>query len=79
LNQVSTLLRRKTVSPVELTQACLTRIEHLNPALNAFISVTREQALRQARDAESEIRSGSWRGALHGVPIALRPSASGGP
>jgi aspartyl-tRNA(Asn)/glutamyl-tRNA(Gln) amidotransferase subunit A len=65
-------LRRKEVSPVELTRACLERIEKLNPALNAFITVTAESALADARAAESEISSGAWRGALHGIPVALK-------
>jgi aspartyl-tRNA(Asn)/glutamyl-tRNA(Gln) amidotransferase subunit A len=72
LNEASAMLRRRAVSPVELTQACLARIERLNPVLNAFITVTAEQALRQARDAEAEIRRGNWRGPLHGIPIALK-------
>src|SRR5205814_1922306 len=54
------------------TQACLARIERLNPALNAFITVTGEQALREAREAEAEIQKGKWRGPLHGVPLALK-------
>jgi aspartyl-tRNA(Asn)/glutamyl-tRNA(Gln) amidotransferase subunit A len=66
------LLRRKAVSPVDLTQACLARIERLNPALNAFITVTAEQALQQAREAEAEIQRGHWRGPLHGMPLALK-------
>jgi aspartyl-tRNA(Asn)/glutamyl-tRNA(Gln) amidotransferase subunit A len=72
LKQVSDLLRTKAVSPVELTEACLQRIEKYNPAFNAFITVTRDQALRSAREAEAEIRAGRWRGPLHGVPIALK-------
>src|ERR1700686_703508 len=72
LKDASGLVRRKAVSPVELTQACLAPIERLNPALNAFITVTAEQALREARDAEAEIQQGKWRGPLHGVPIALK-------
>jgi aspartyl-tRNA(Asn)/glutamyl-tRNA(Gln) amidotransferase subunit A len=72
INDAAALLRRRAVSPVELTQACLARIERFNPTLNAFITVTAEQALRQARDAEAEIRKGNWRGPLHGVPIALK-------
>lgn len=72
LVEVAALLRRKAVSPVELTQACLARIERLNPALNAFITVTAEQALKQAREAEAEIQRGHWRGTLHGVPLALK-------
>jgi hypothetical protein len=46
-------VRRKQISPVELTQSCLGRIERLNPALNAFITVTAESALGAARDAEA--------------------------
>ncbi len=72
LVEVAALLRRKAVSPVELTEACLARIERLNPALNAFITITAEQALQQAREAEAEIQRGRWRGALHGVPLALK-------
>ena len=64
--------RRKEVSPVELTRACLERIEGLNPTLNAFITVTAESALAEARVAESEICRGDWRGPLHGIPIALK-------
>jgi aspartyl-tRNA(Asn)/glutamyl-tRNA(Gln) amidotransferase subunit A len=66
------LLRRKAVSPVELAQASIARIERLNPALNAFITVTAEQALQQAREAEAEIQRGQWRGPLHGMPLALK-------
>ncbi len=65
-------LRRKKVSPVELTRACLDRIEKLNPALNAFITVTAESALAEARAAEIEISRGEWRGPLHGIPVALK-------
>src|SRR5712675_221275 len=65
-------LKRKEVSPVELTQACLDRIEQLNPALNAFITVTGESALAEARAAEIEIARGEWRGPLHGIPVALK-------
>jgi aspartyl-tRNA(Asn)/glutamyl-tRNA(Gln) amidotransferase subunit A len=65
-------LRRKRLSPVDLTQACLARIEQLNPSLNAFITVSAESALASARIAEAEIQRGRWRGPLHGVPIALK-------
>ena len=65
-------LRRKEVSPVEVTRACLDRIQKLNPALNAFITVTAESALEEARAAEIEISRGEWRGPLHGIPIALK-------
>ncbi|MGA8215345.1 MAG: amidase [Candidatus Sulfotelmatobacter sp.] len=65
-------LRRREIPPVELTRACLDRIEKLNPALNAFITVTAESALVEARAAEIEIARGEWRGPLHGIPIALK-------
>jgi aspartyl-tRNA(Asn)/glutamyl-tRNA(Gln) amidotransferase subunit A len=68
----SELLRKGSVSPVELTTDCLARIEKLNPKLNAFITVTAESALAESRQAESEIRRGGWRGPLHGVPLALK-------
>ena len=66
------LVRRKRVSPVDLTRACLGRVERLNPRLNAFITVTAEQALAAALAAEREILNGRWRGPLHGMPVALK-------
>jgi aspartyl-tRNA(Asn)/glutamyl-tRNA(Gln) amidotransferase subunit A len=72
LQQVSELIRKKSASPVELTEECLKRIEKLNPSLNAYITVMSEQALAQARELENERQSGKWRGPLHGVPIGLK-------
>ena len=72
LAEVSELVRAKQVSPVELTQACLERIARLDRKLNAFITVTAESALADARAAEEEIARGNWRGPLHGIPIALK-------
>jgi len=72
LKQASDLLRRRDVSPVELTEACLARIERHERAINAFITVTREQALAAAREIEVELRRGRPRGPLHGIPIALK-------
>jgi aspartyl-tRNA(Asn)/glutamyl-tRNA(Gln) amidotransferase subunit A len=72
IQQASALLRRKAVSPVELTQACLKRIDRLNPRLNAFITVAAEQALARAREMADEQHAGKWRGPLHGIPIALK-------
>ena len=70
--EASDLLRRKQISPVDLTKACLDRIEELNPTINAFITVMHDSALAQARAAEDEIRAGDWRGPLHGIPIGLK-------
>jgi aspartyl-tRNA(Asn)/glutamyl-tRNA(Gln) amidotransferase subunit A len=72
MKQASDLLRRKAASPVDLTRACLKRIETYNPALNAFITVTSDQAMEAARLMETEQRRGKWRGPLHGIPIAVK-------
>lgn len=72
MSEAAELIRRRKVSPVELTKACLARIERFNPALNCFITVTADTALVQAKEAESEIQRGKWRGPLHGIPIALK-------
>jgi aspartyl-tRNA(Asn)/glutamyl-tRNA(Gln) amidotransferase subunit A len=72
LDKASELVRKKSVSPVELTRACLERIAQLNPGLNAFITVTADSALEDARRAEGEIQHGEWKGPLHGIPIALK-------
>ena len=72
ISELSQRLRGKEVSPVEVTQECLRRIGRLNPSLNAFITVTGESALAEARRAEAEILRGEWRGPLHGVPVALK-------
>ena len=72
LVEVSKAVQKKEVSPVELTRACLDRIEQLNPKLNAFITVTDTSALEEARKAEAEIARGEWKGPLHGVPLAVK-------
>jgi aspartyl-tRNA(Asn)/glutamyl-tRNA(Gln) amidotransferase subunit A len=72
LSDVSRAVQKKEVSPVELTQACLARIEKLNPRLNAFITVTGAAALEDARKAEAEITRGEWKGPLHGIPLAVK-------
>ncbi|MGH9529041.1 MAG: amidase, partial [Terriglobales bacterium] len=66
------LLRQRKLSSLELTRECLARIEELNPILNAFITVTADAALAQARKADAEIRRGNWRGPLHGIPLGLK-------
>lgn len=66
------LLESGKISPVELVEAHLERIETTNETLNAFITVTREEARSAAKQAEKAIRNGEYRGALHGIPIALK-------
>jgi aspartyl-tRNA(Asn)/glutamyl-tRNA(Gln) amidotransferase subunit A len=58
------------LSPVALAEACLARIEAAGPRLNAFIRLTPTDALAAARKAEAEIRSGRYKGPLHGIPFA---------
>lgn len=65
-------IRTRKLSPVELTESYLARSEELGPKLNAYASLTRELALRQANAAEKEIASGHYRGPLHGVPYAAK-------
>lgn len=72
LADVAALIRSKTVSPIEVSDAALERIEKLNPKLNAIWTVTAELARQQARAAEVEILKGDYRGPLHGVPVALK-------
>jgi aspartyl-tRNA(Asn)/glutamyl-tRNA(Gln) amidotransferase subunit A len=72
LKKASDLIRSKTASPVDLTQACLKRIDKYNPELNAFITVAGDEAMSAARQMEGELQRGKWRGPLHGVPIALK-------
>jgi aspartyl-tRNA(Asn)/glutamyl-tRNA(Gln) amidotransferase subunit A len=72
ISEVSELIRQKQISPLELTKGCLERIEKLQPQLNAFITVTAEQALQDAANAEQEIQAGKWKGPLHGIPVAVK-------
>ena len=72
ISAISGLIRRKEISPIEITSQCLRRIEKLDRRLNAFITVMAELALAEARVAEDEISRGNWRGPLHGIPISLK-------
>ena len=72
LKKAADLMRSKGASPVDLTEACLRRIDQYNPAINAYITITREQALATAREMAAEQQRGKWRGPLHGIPIALK-------
>ena len=70
--EISERLRRREISPVAITRACLARIEKLNPLVNAFITVLADDALASAALAEAEIDAGRWRGPLHGVPVGVK-------
>lgn len=62
----------REISPVELTRALVERIAALDPRINAFLTVTGELAMEQARRAEREIASGRYQGPLHGIPVGLK-------
>lgn len=66
------LLQSRKLSPVELTKHALSRIEKLDPTYNAFIEVTADDALAQAKTAEAEITAGRYRGPMHGIPYGLK-------
>lgn len=70
--QQGRLIRERKLSPVELMQSCLARIERWNPVLRAYITVCADAALAAARDAEREIAAGHWRGPLHGLPFGVK-------
>ncbi len=72
IQQAARLLRRKEISPVELVDTALARIERWNPHLRAFITVLADQARSQAKRAEREIRRGEARSVLHGIPVSLK-------
>jgi aspartyl-tRNA(Asn)/glutamyl-tRNA(Gln) amidotransferase subunit A len=72
LHEAADLLKRKEVSPVELTQAHVERIQQLDQRLNSFITFTPELALQQAHKAETEIQQGDYKGLVHGIPLALK-------
>jgi len=65
-------LRARELSPVDLAQSCLARLQRLGPGLGAVVTVTAERALAEARAAEAELAAGRWRGPLHGIPYGLK-------
>ena len=72
IREAAESLRRRRFSALELTTAALGRIERFNPKLRAFITVTADQALEQARQADAELAAGKDRGPLHGIPVAVK-------
>jgi aspartyl-tRNA(Asn)/glutamyl-tRNA(Gln) amidotransferase subunit A len=79
LADVADQVRQRRLSPVELTQAMLSRISRLDGRVNAYYTVFEEQALADARAAEAEIASGIYRGPLHGIPLAVKDIVALGP
>ena len=72
VSELAPKIQNKEVSPVELTEAALAEADRLQPALNSFITILHDRAMDQAREAESAISQGNYRGPLHGIPIGLK-------
>lgn len=70
--ELSEKLKKREISPVEVTTNMLARIEQLDGSYHAYLNVTAERAVAQAKQAEKEILAGQWRGPLHGIPIGLK-------
>ena len=70
--EAARLIEQKQLSPVELTTALIRRAEVLDPQLNAYLLLTADRAVDQARQAEQEIMAGGYRGRMHGIPFALK-------
>jgi aspartyl-tRNA(Asn)/glutamyl-tRNA(Gln) amidotransferase subunit A len=70
--EVAPGLRDGHILAVDVVDACLARIEELNPRLNAFITVLNEEARELAREADADIKAGRWRGPLHGIPVGIK-------
>jgi aspartyl-tRNA(Asn)/glutamyl-tRNA(Gln) amidotransferase subunit A len=72
ISELAPLVKLRKLSPIDLTQACLERLENLGPALGAVVTITRERALAQAHRANQEILAGKYRGPLHGIPYGAK-------
>jgi aspartyl-tRNA(Asn)/glutamyl-tRNA(Gln) amidotransferase subunit A len=72
ISEIAPLIKKKQISPLELTRRYLDRIKTLNPVLNAYLAMTEEGAVAAARKAEREITKGNYRGPLHGIPFSIK-------
>ena len=66
------LIQSREISPVDAVEAYLARIEEVEPKLNSYITLLADEALESAREAESEIAGGTYKGVLHGVPVGVK-------
>ena len=80
VRELAEAVRTRRISPIELAETFLDRLERLGPRYNAVVTVTRDRASSQARRAEAEIKAGHWRGPLHGIPYGAKDllATSGG-
>ena len=76
LRDIAGQIKAKTLSPVEVLQLMLDRIDQFNGHLHGYATLMTEDALEAARRAEAEIESGAYRGPLHGIPVAVKDLCS---
>jgi len=76
IRALGNLLRTQKVTSLALTEAYLDRLDKLGPKLNAFVTITQDRALREARQADKEIAAGKYRGPLHGIPYGVKDIAA---
>ncbi|HET9531631.1 MAG TPA: amidase [Blastocatellia bacterium] len=72
VRELAALIRSRRMSPVALAEAYIERLERLGPQLGAVVTVTREVAMKEAAQAEREIKAGRYRGPLHGIPYGVK-------
>src|SRR5213594_2343825 len=72
VSELAELLKTKKISSGALTRAYLERLEKIGPKLGAVVTITRDLALKQAREADREIKAGRYRGPLHGIPYGAK-------
>lgn len=76
VRELSEMIRSRRITSVALTEAYLDRLNRLGQRLGAIATVTRDTALKEAREADREIRAGRWRGPLHGIPYGVKDLAA---
>ena len=72
IKEISELIKKKEVSPVELTKQILNRIERYDGDINSYVTVLSDYAIQKAKKAQDDIASGKYLGPLHGVPVGLK-------
>ena len=72
ISELAPKIQAKEVSPVELTEAALARVDRLQPVLNSFITILHDQARAQAKEQEAALMRGDYRGPLHGIPVGIK-------
>src|SRR5689334_15593133 len=69
---VSEMIRKEEISIVDIVNETLERIRKYNPQMNAFITILEEEAMKEAKILDGELKDGKWRGPLHGIPIGIK-------